>query len=131
MSEHIQNCILKEAQTIQNTSVGAAKRRPKTYFAQFGFFSAAILHFFGHIPINGCAILASPFKEGCRMPVVYGNQPVGRCNQGQNLLHGFSNQNVTNIVKMYQILSKSMKMSKSSKYEGTNAKHVIFRKTNL
>ena len=26
---------------------------------------------------------------------------MGRCNQGQNLLHGFQSQNVPNIVKMY------------------------------
>ena len=33
------------------------------------------------------------------------NVHMGRCNQGQNMLLGFSGQHVTHIVKMYQILS--------------------------
>ena len=50
MSKNIQNGSLKEAKTIQNTPMGAAKRPPKGYFAKFGFFEAAILYIFGHIP---------------------------------------------------------------------------------
>ena len=44
-------------------------QRPKVYFAKCGFVEVAILYIFGHIPKNAYAILASPFKQGCRMPL--------------------------------------------------------------
>ena len=67
MSKHIQNGSLKEAKTIQNTLMGPAKRPPKKYFVKFGFFEAAILYIFGHIPTNAYAILAAIFQQESRI----------------------------------------------------------------
>ena len=36
--------------------------------ACLGFFETSILYAFGRIPKNAYSILASPFKEECRMP---------------------------------------------------------------
>ena len=68
MSKNIQNGSLKEAKTIQNTPMGAAKRPPEGYFAKFGFFEAAIFYIFGHIPTNVHAILAAIFQQEFKHP---------------------------------------------------------------
>ena len=70
MSKNIQNGSLKEAKTIQKTPMGAAKRPPKGYFAKFGFFEAAILYIFGHIPTNAYAILAAIVQQEFKHPNV-------------------------------------------------------------
>ena len=50
--------------------MGAAKRPPKGYFAKFGFFEAAILYIFGHIPTNAYAILAAIVQQEFKHPNV-------------------------------------------------------------
>ena len=42
--------------------------RPKGYFAKFGFFEAAILYIFAHIPTNAYAILAAIFQQEFKHP---------------------------------------------------------------
>ena len=51
---------------LEYTLLGAAKGA----LDSCGFFEAAMLYMFAHIPKNAYAILASPFKEGCRMPTM-------------------------------------------------------------
>ena len=48
--------------------MAAAKRPPKGHFAKFGFFEAAILYIFGHIPTNAYAILAAIVQQEFKHP---------------------------------------------------------------
>ena len=41
---------------------------PKGTFAKFGFFEAAVLYIFGHIPTNAYAILAAIFQPEFKHP---------------------------------------------------------------
>ena len=43
---------------------------PKGYFAKFGFFEAAILYIFGHIPTNAYATLAAIVQQEFKHPEV-------------------------------------------------------------
>ena len=45
-------------------------RPPIGYFAKFGFFEAAILYIFGHIPTNAYAILAAIVQQEFKHPEV-------------------------------------------------------------
>ena len=75
MSKNIQNGNLNKAKTIQNTPLGAAKG----YFAKFGFFEAASLYIFGHIPTNAYAILAAIFQQEFKHPKFKHPNGISKC----------------------------------------------------
>ena len=90
----------KEAQTIQNTSLGAAKWPAKGYFAKFVFFEAAILYICGHISKN--AYSASRANHG-GMESKGGWTVVRRCSPGGGM--GPGGQDSVSMYSIYSIYS--------------------------
>ena len=64
MSKNIQNSKLKKA----NIPLGAASGPQRGDLDSLGFFEAAILYIFGHIPTNAYAILAALFQQEFKHP---------------------------------------------------------------
>ena len=68
MSKNIQNGSLKEAK-LSKIPLWEPLRGPHWgVLDSFGFFEAAILYIFGHIPTNAYAILAAIFQQEFKHP---------------------------------------------------------------
>ena len=59
---------LQRSQNYPKHPNGGPLRPPKGYFAKFGFFEAATLYIFGHIPTNAYAILAAIVQQEFKHP---------------------------------------------------------------
>ena len=70
MSKNIQNGSLKEAKLSKIPLWGPLRGPHWGVLDSFGFFGAAMLYIFGHIPTNAYAILAATFKQEFKDPKI-------------------------------------------------------------